>query len=118
HWVKAWGEKNLIPLATAPALYQQKIPNLVKMSVSHSAQMPEGELIFQMKIQPKKKVKFQSGDLLAIYPAGDHRERFYSISKINGQVQLVVKLHEHGLGSQYLYQLKKGNQILARIVEN
>lgn len=118
HWVKAWGEKNMIPLATAPALYHQEISNLIKMKVVESARMPKGELVFQMQIQPKKNIKFQSGDLLAIYPAQDHRERFYSISGQKNKIQLVVKLHEFGLGSQYLYQLKKGDLIQARIIQN
>lgn len=117
-WVKAWGEKNMIALATAPALYQQEIPNLTKMKVVEAAQIPEGELVFQLQIKPTKKIKFQSGDLLAIYPAQDYRERFYSISRQKDKIQLVVKLHEFGLGSQYLYQLKKGELIQARIIQN
>lgn len=117
-WVKVWQEKNLIPLATAPSLYKQKIPHLIDLEVVESAQLPEGEDVFQVFLKPIKKNKFQSGDLLAIYPANDHRERFYSISRQKGLIQLVVKLHQKGLGSQYLHKLKKGEKISARIIQN
>ncbi len=117
-WVKAWSEKNMIALATAPALYQQKMPDLKKISVIQPAQMPENDTTFQVFLQPKSRVKFQSGDLLAIYPANDNRERFYSISKSGNNIQLVVKLHEFGLGSQYLYKLEQHSEIKARIIHS
>ena len=63
------------------------------------------------------KRRFTSGDLLAIYPDGK-QERLYSIGKVGGKLQLTVKRHAHGLGSGYLYQLKKGETFLARIVPN
>jgi sulfite reductase (NADPH) flavoprotein alpha-component len=71
-----------------------------------------------LTLKPRKKVKFISGDLLAIYPDGDGRDRFYSISKSNGNIQLVVKLHSHGFGSGYLYNLEADFVIKARIVHN
>lgn len=117
-WAKAWSEKNQVALATAPALYQQKVPGLKKIKVVQTAQMPEGDTIFQVQMKPVSGVKFQSGDLLAIYPAEDNRERFYSISKNGKNIQLVVRLHEFGLGSQYLYQLKSDSILKARIVSN
>lgn len=117
-WAKAWSEKNMIALATAPGLYQQKVPDLKKIKVIQSAQMPESDTTFQVFLRPKSKVKFQSGDLLAIYPANDNRERFYSISKRGNNIQLVVKLHEFGLGSQYLYGLEQHSEIKARILHN
>jgi len=63
-------------------------------------------------------MKVQSGDLLAIYPAQDQRERFYSIGCKDGMVQLVVKLFPDGFGSGFLYQLK-GDQVLeSRVMAN
>ena len=62
--------------------------------------------------------KFTSGDLLAIYPANDNRERLYSIGNRNGNIQLAVKLHPSGLGSEFLYNLKPGDTIKAQIINN
>ena len=52
------------------------------------------------------RAKFNSGDLLAIYPANDTRERLYSIGNHSGNIQLVVKLHPNGLGSGFLNNLE------------
>jgi hypothetical protein len=38
-----------------------------------------------------------------IYPANDNQERLYSVGMLQDKIQLVVKLHPHGLGSRYLY---------------
>jgi len=117
-WAKAWSEKNLIALATAPALYQQKIPGLKKLKVIQKTPITENDATFRLYLQPRSGVRFQSGDLLAVYPAHDNRERFYSIARIKGKIQLVVKLHESGLGSQYLFQLETDHVIKARIIRN
>ncbi|HUH75440.1 MAG TPA: PepSY domain-containing protein [Chitinophagales bacterium] len=117
-WAKEWSEKNLIALATAPALYSQKLPKLKEFDVLQSAPTSEIDSTFQILLQPTNKEKFQSGDLLAIYPADDHRERFYSISKHGNAIQLIVKLYEEGLGSQYLYKLENHSRIKARIIRN
>ncbi len=117
-WAKKWSEKNLIALATAPALYSQKIPKLKEFEVVQSAADSEINSTFQVILQATHKEKFQSGDLLAIYPADDHRERFYSISKHDNAIQLIVKLYEDGLGSQYLNKLEAPSKIKARIIRN
>lgn len=64
------------------------------------------------------RTKFSSGDLLAIYPANDSRERLYSIGNYSGNIQLVVKLHPHGLGSGFLNNLEAGNTFKARVINN
>ena len=42
----------------------------------------------------------------------------YSIGIINKEIQLSVKLHEHGLGSGFLHALQPGKTIKARLVKN
>lgn len=116
NWVKEWSEINLIALSTAPALYSGKKPKLKSLNLVSKNTISENDKTFTLHFQTKD--KFKSGDLLAIYPANDHRERFYSIGKINNKLQLVVKLHEFGLGSQYLHQLKNDEVIKARIIKN
>jgi len=73
---------------------------------------------FIVRLEPKKQRRFQSGDLLNVYPADDHRERQYSIGKVGKTIQLSVKRHAYGIGSQFLYALRTGQVIKGRIVEN
>lgn len=117
-WVQLWCEKSLYPLATAAAVYNTKVPGLKKFTVISKTQVKEDNSTFKVTLKPQSGQKFNSGDLLAIYPANDNRERFYSIGKSNHTVQLIVKLFSDGLGSSYLYNLNKGDRIQARIMAN
>lgn len=116
NWVHHWSEKSCIALATAPSLYQSKVVGLQQLQVIKKTS--EDHATFTVVLKPIKKLKFQSGDLLAIYPANDNRERFYSIGALNGMIQLEVKLHPNGLGSNFLYELKENEHIDARIMTN
>ncbi|TRW27279.1 FAD-binding oxidoreductase [Flavobacterium zepuense] len=118
HWVKNWSEKAGIALATTPVYYAQKPTGLQKLMVLEKTTLSAADHTFILTLRPGTRAKFTSGDLLAVYPAGDGRERFYSISKSNGNIQLVVKLHQPGLGSGYLYGLEAGSVIRARITPN
>lgn len=73
---------------------------------------------FLIRLKPTSYSKFSSGDLLAIYPKNDHRERLYSIGKIDKQLQLSIKLHHKGIGSNLLNNLDIGNILRARIIRN
>lgn len=116
HWVHHWSEKSCLALATAPSLYQTKVVGLKKLKVVKKT--TEDHATFTVILKPTTRVKFQSGDLLAIYPANDHRERFYSICQHEGMIQLEVKLHANGLGSNFLYELTENDFIHARILSN
>lgn len=117
-WIHAWSEKSLIALATAPALYTTKQVGLENLKVIEKTLVSEDNATFKIILAPERGSTFQSGDLLAIYPAADSRERFYSIGQNNGMVQLVVKLYENGLGSSYLYRLEVNSKLKARIMHN
>ncbi|AZB29057.1 PepSY domain-containing protein [Chryseobacterium balustinum] len=117
-WAKKWSYDTMIPLATAPSLYSEKVPSLKKMKVVGKSEIVDEVTTFKVILKPNSLVKFKSGDLLAIYPENDHKERFYSIGKVNGAIQLVVKLHENGLGSGFLHRLKENQEIKARIIKN
>lgn len=117
-WVKAWSEKTEIELATTPALYAKKPKGLQKMMVLDRTEVNADEHTFMLTIRTPARTKFTSGDLLAIYPADDNRERLYSVAKCSGNVQLVVKLHQNGLGSEYLNKLSVGDVFRARMVTN
>lgn len=88
---------------------------LKKMKVIHKTDAAHGDA-FVVRLRSRQRIV--SGDLLAIYPANDHRERLYSIGKVNRKIQLSVKRHENGLGSGYLHGLEAGEIIYARIVKN
>ena len=116
NWVIAYKDATDIPLATTPAMYVGKAPKLKDLKVFSSTKVTEEDATFTVILDSKQ--KFKSGDLLAIYPANDHRERLYSIGKVENKLQLIVKLHEFGLGSQFLHNLKAGQSIKARVVKN
>lgn len=114
NWVIAWVEKTGIPLATTPALYNQKPKGLQNIKVI--SKQTDSEHTFMLTL--KTRSPFTSGDLLAIYPANDNRERMYSIGKIKGKIQLMVRLHDQGVGSNYLHNLNVGDTFKARVVNN
>lgn len=115
-WVKLWSDQTGIELSATPSVYNQVPKGLQKLEVLDKTAVSDTEHSFLLTLRTK--AKFTSGDLLAIYPANDNRERLYSIGRRSGNIQLVVKLHPHGLGSGYLNNLKKGNFFKGRILEN
>ena len=117
-WIKLWSAKTGIPLSTTPSLYNHAPKGLQKLMVLDKTAISETEHTFILTLRANMRAKFQSGDLLAIYPANDTRERLYSIGNHSGNIQLVVKLHPNGLGSGFLNELKPGNVIKARIINN
>ncbi|WP_291148253.1 PepSY domain-containing protein [Flavobacterium sp. UBA7680] len=117
-WVKLWSAKAQIPLATTPSLYNHVPKGLQKLMVLDKTPISDTEHTFILTLRANSRTKFASGDLLAIYPVNDSRERLYSIGNHSGNVQLVVKLHPNGLGSGFLNNLEIGDTIKARIINN
>lgn len=118
NWVKLWSTKTEIPLATTPSLYNHIPKGLEQLMVLEKTSVSANEQTFLLTLRAGIRSKFTSGDLLAIYPANDNRERLYSIANNNGNIQLAVKLHPSGLGSEFLNNLEAGNVIKARIINN
>ncbi len=117
-WIKLWSAKTQIPLATTPSLYNHVPKGLDKLMVLDKTPISDTEHTFILTLRASSRTKFASGDLLAVYPANDSRERLYSIGNHSGNIQLVVKLHPNGLGSGYLNNLEPGDTIKARIINN
>ena len=117
-WASAWSQLSQVPLTVSPGLLKPRQERMQAMSVVGCTEIHNNGDAFLIRFRPKRARKFTSGDLLAIYPASDHRERLYSIGKIGKEIQLSVKLHTNGLGSGYLAELKTGDLIKARIVSN
>ena len=118
NWATLWSAQTEISLSTTPSIYNEIPKGLQKLKVLDKTAVSETEHSFLLTLRADLGTKFTSGDLLAIYPANDNRERLYSIGKHDGNLQLVVKLHPHGLGSGYLNNLEVGSIIKARIIQN
>lgn len=117
-WVKDWSKAKDIPLTVTPAVYQQKTPKLKSFKVLAKTTVSNDNQTFQITLKPNSRSVFQSGDLLAIYPDKDQPERFYSIAKIKNNIHLVVKLHENGLGSQFLHNLSVNSKLHTAVISN
>lgn len=118
NWAKLWSATTGIPLSVVPSLYNDIPKDLEKMMVLDKTEISVNGYTFLITFRTNRNSKFNSGDLLAIYPANDTRERLYSIGNIKGNIQLAVKLHPSGLGSSYLYNLNPGEVIKARFIKN
>lgn len=118
NWVKLWSAKTILSLSTTPSVYNHIPKGLEKLMVLDKTTVSENEQTFLLTLRVGMRSKFTSGDLLAIYPANDNRERLYSIGTHNGNIQLAVKLHPNGLGSGFLYNLNVGDTIKTQIIDN
>jgi sulfite reductase (NADPH) flavoprotein alpha-component len=118
-WAEAWSQQSGRQVTVLPAIYGARTKRLSALKViSNTPEVIAAGDTFMLSLQPGKRLRVTSGDLLAIYPANDHRERLYSIAVINKEIQLHIKLHAEGLGSGYLQGLTAGQEIRARIINN
>ncbi|RZA03756.1 MAG: FAD-binding oxidoreductase [Sphingobacteriaceae bacterium] len=117
-WAEAWSQQAGIPLTVLPELNSGSSGNFKELIVSSITPAMREDGTFIISLKSKRKLKITSGDLLAIYPANDHRERLYSIGVIDDEIRLSVRLHEGGLGSNFLYNLSVGQTIKAKLVNN
>lgn len=110
-------QKLEIPFAVSSEM-KAKPKKLQKLEVVEKTKIAHVDGAFLIRLKFAKRFRFTSGDLLAVFPADDYRERLYSVGKVTNEIQLSVKLHEHGLGSNYLYQLNVGDTIEADLRNN
>lgn len=116
-WLTAYTKQTGLPLLMPRHLLQPVAQKLEKLTVVEKT-APDAENVFLLRLKAKRLQKIASGDLLAVYPKNDHRERLYSIGKVDQQIQLSVKLHQQGLGSSFLEALKEGDTLPVRLVKN
>ena len=118
-WVRIWSEKVDLQLSIPKETLLSR-PKQTKSFeiVSKTAVGENPDNTFLITLKSKQKLQFTSGDLLAVYPKDDYRERLYSIGKIDGNTQLSVKYYDDGLGSNYLNNCKIGDSCQARLIEN
>lgn len=117
-WIRLWQQQTGIPLSVPAELPEEKVKDTHAFTVKSKTTVINDPDTFLIQLKARWWLRFTSGDLLAIYPANDARERFYSIAKIGNLIQLSVKRHTNGLGSGYLDRLEKGQTINARLSSN
>jgi sulfite reductase (NADPH) flavoprotein alpha-component len=118
NWAATWSQLVGVPLELSNNLLANRPEPAVKIKVVCKTQVSHVGESFIIQFRPSEPVSFHSGDLLSIHPANDHRERLYSIGKVDEYIQLSVKLFADGLGSGYLYALQPGDDVEVRIVNN
>lgn len=117
-WAGVWAQHAHVSLTLSGKLVTPRYDKPHTFEVIDKTVVSGPGEAFLLRLRPLSDCNFTSGDLLAIYPANDHRERLYSIGKLDGHLQLSVKLHEGGLGSQYLYGLQPRDTFAGRIDDN
>lgn len=119
-WVNEWQKEVKLELYLEKPI-PKKRPQTINFSVVENTQAtPITNETFLLTLAPEKHCKFKSGDLLAIYPNEEERERLYSIGTNagNSQVVLSIKKHEKGVCSNYLHGLSCGDELEAVVQKN
>ena len=116
-WIEKWVETTGILVNVAQQNLINSPKQLKKIAVVGKTKNNIDDT-FLITLSPKKQLQFTSGDLLAIYPKNDYRERLYSIGKVDGNIQLSVRYYKNGLGSGYLNALENSKKLKARVIKN
>jgi len=116
-WLSEWVGRTGYHMLLPRELLTPDTRKLTPLRVIDKSALNE-ENTFNIRLNGKRLKDLVSGDLLAIYPKDDHRERLYSVGKVDGQIQLSIKLHEHGIGSGHLHALQIGDVLKARLMKN
>lgn len=116
-WLTDWTTRSGLKMFMPRELLTPTTSDLKMLTVIDRSEL-DAEAAFTIRLNAGNLRQAVSGDLLAVYPKNDHRERLYSIGKINNNIQLSVKLHEHGLGSIYLNSLKTGDKLPGKLIKN
>lgn len=116
-WLTEWSKRSGFPLTLSRELLKTNQKDLQSYTVSTRSEKDENGS-FIIRLRPRLTRRVVSGDLLAVYPKNDHRERLYSVGKVGRDLQLAVKWYDKGLGSHYLYELQAGSKINAKFIKN
>ena len=116
-WAEAWSQQANVQLTTLQLQNTNNNP-LESFTVTANTAATRVDGTFTVSLKGTKRLKVTSGDLLAIYPANDHRERLYSIGVVDDSIRLSVRLQPNGIGSGFLHNLTEGQKFNARVVPN
>ncbi|MFS4416745.1 PepSY domain-containing protein [Maribacter sp. 2307ULW6-5] len=115
-WAKQWGKKTQTPLLLKDEAIKKKRTTSKSFTVVERTNLNADDT-FLVRLRPKEKLRFQSGDLAGIIPE-DGVERLYSIAKIGKDMLLSVKKHEMGVCSPQLSELRPREEMHVRIKRN
>ncbi|HNS41748.1 MAG TPA: PepSY domain-containing protein [Taishania sp.] len=118
-WALDWQKASSIAL-TLPVNYAVKqLPTHAFTVVKKEHVTVDGNTTFNLLLKTQKKIKFHSGDLLAVYPPNDPFKRNYSIGKLNDSELIIsVRLDSKGVCSNYLYSLQENDVLNAAVESN
>lgn len=117
NWVKQLSEQINISLAIQQPIEKKRKRKQMPFEVLERTDLNADDT-FLIRLKPKKRIKFTSGDLLSIFPNGTDVARQYSIAKMGNEILLSIKKHEFGRCSSYLCELNRGDTILAVVDTN
>lgn len=119
-WAQDWKNQSGYAFELPASFETKKLPQHSFSFIEKNTEISHGNETFTLKLKSEKKIKFQSGDLLVIYPPKDPYERMYSIGKINDDDEFIisVKKHEFGICSDYLNELSLDEHFEASIKKN
>ncbi len=115
-WAKKWSEATGITFKINPTKPKKEL----KQNSFEVVERTELNIdnTFLLRLKPKQKVKFTSGDLLSVFPNHSEIARQYSIARLGNEILLSIKKHEFGRGSSFLFELEKGDVLRAAIESN
>lgn len=117
-WARQWSARSGIALSVEQEMERISSRPKQAFKVLGKTEAGEEQKTFLLRLKAPAGLRIRSGDLLAVYPANDHRERLYSVAKIGKDIHLSVRLHPGGLGSGYLHGLTKDQVFRARLIVN
>lgn len=116
-WINNWEKSQKISLSLSLSQIEKNQKAAQKFKVVKRTLLNSDDT-FILELKPKRKLSFNSGDLLAIYPEKGMQPRYYSVAKIKNKIVLSIKKHSYGKASSFLYNLKKGDVLNATLQSN
>ena len=116
-WLKEWSLNNQLEFNIHEEDIKKTSEKNIEFKVIKKTELNADDT-FLIQLEPIKKVKFTSGDLLSVTPENESRSRLYSIAKINNTLLLSIKKHEFGLCSSHFNSLNTNDKITASIQNN
>lgn len=116
-WVDQWnlgvGETIgfQLPKIEAKAIKKQPLKVVLRTALNDDAS-------FLVHFKKPRKLKIQSGDLLAIVPKEGEKERLYSVGKVGKEIILSIKKQQYGICSTFLSELQSGTTLRTRLQKN
>ena len=116
-WVNRWNDRTHQNIKIEQPTTNINVKKLKEFKVVNKTEL-NNDNSFLVYLQPQKKSKFNSGDLLSVFPEIDLIERQYSIGKLNNNIVLSIKKHEFGVCSNYFNNLNINDVVKAKLKRN